>query len=168
MIVKELFPEDSCTFGFNSIRRKHWRSFVNHPDAISLISSTEDISAKRPTNTGLVDNFKFTFSPVDSFKNSIKINAGILTTFKEGKYWDAWRRNTLATTKVQDAAEVLNLHYRTATADDVNLFKKKQKFVCAVFDKMLQTDRGNKYVREHESYYNAQIICQKLSAFRTK
>ena len=31
------------------------------------------------------------------------------------------------------------------------MFKEKQKFIHAVFDKKLQTDRGKKNVREHEN-----------------
>ena len=53
-------------------------------------------------------------------------------------------------------------------ADDVNLFKEKQKFMCAVFDKTLQTDRGKKHVREYENDYNAQSVHQKLRSFYTK
>ena len=76
--------------------------------------------------------------------------------------------NTLDTARAQDVAEVLNPDYRAVTGDDVALFKEKQKFMHAVFDKTLQTDRGKKYVREHEGDYNAQHVCQKLSAFYTK
>ena len=67
LITKELFTEGKYTFRFNSMIRKDFRSFVNHPDDIALISSTGDITVKPPTNTGLSDNFKFTYSPADSF-----------------------------------------------------------------------------------------------------
>ena len=83
-IAKEIFPEDIHTFMLNTISRKYWRSFVNHPDAIASIISTGDITAKPPTNTGLADNFKVTFSPADSLKKSIKRDAGLFTNFKEG------------------------------------------------------------------------------------
>ena len=96
---------------------------MNHADAIALISSMWDITAKPPTNTGLVDNFKVNYSLADSFKNSIKRDSGIFTTFKEGKYWDAWRKKTLATSRAQDAVEVINSDHLSATDDDVNFFK---------------------------------------------
>ena len=51
------------------------------------------------------------------------------------------------------------------TTDDKNLLKEKHKFICAVFDEKLQTNRGKKYVREYEGCYNAQSLCQKLNSF---
>ena len=40
IVANELLPEDTYTFKFNSISRKDWTSFVNHPDDVALISST--------------------------------------------------------------------------------------------------------------------------------
>ena len=54
------------------------------------------------------------------------------------------------------------------TADDVSLFKEKNEFMYSVFDKKLQTYRGKKHMRGHESDYDAQSVHQKLSAFCTK
>ena len=38
----------------------------------------------------------------------------------------------------------------------------------AVFDKKLQTDRGKKYVREHEKDYDEQSVNLKLNSFYTE
>ena len=118
-----------------------------------------------PTNNGLADNFKVAYSPADSFKKSIKRNASLFTTFKEGKYWDTWCRNTLATARAHDVAEVVNPDYLPVTADYVNLFKEKHKFMHAIFDKMSQTDRGKKHAREHKGDHNAQSLCLKMNSF---
>ena len=123
---------------------------MNHPDDIALISLTGDITIAPPPKTGLVCNFKFAYSPADFFKKCIKRDASLFTNFKEGKYWDAWSRNALATARAQDATEALNPDYSPVTAYEVNLFKEKQKFMHAVFDKKLKTDRGKTHVREHE------------------
>ena len=66
------------------------------------MSSTGDITTTPPTNNELVDNLKVAYSPADSLKNSIKIDASIFTTFKKGKHWDTWHMNTLATARAQD------------------------------------------------------------------
>ena len=84
LIANELFSEDTEIFRFNIASRKYWRSFVNHPDDISLISSTGDITVKPPTNIRLADNFKVTHLPADSFTKSIKIDSGVFTTLEEG------------------------------------------------------------------------------------
>ena len=53
-------------------------------------------------------------------------------------------------------------------ANGVSLFKDKQTFMNAIFDKTLQTYRGKKHAKEYESDYNAQSENQKLSAFYIK
>ena len=68
----------------------------------------------------------------------------------------------------EDAAEVLNFDCRTSTADDVSLFKEKQKFMRTVFDKTLQPSRGKKHVRDHNSDYNDESDHKKLNEFHTK
>ena len=97
-----------------------------HPDDIALVISTCDITATLSTNTGFAENFKVTYSLDDSFKKSIKREASLFTTFKEGKYWDSWRRNTLTTSRAQDTAKVLNPNYLPVTDDDVNLLEKSR------------------------------------------
>ena len=57
-----LLPEDIGTFTFDSITRKDYVSFVNHLDAIALVSSTGDITTTPPENIRLLDNFKVTYS----------------------------------------------------------------------------------------------------------
>ena len=113
---------------------------MNEPDAITLIRSTGNITTTPPANTGLVDNFKVACLPDDYFKKNFKGDACIFTNFKEGKYWDAWKRNDLATTRAQDTVKVLDSDYRAETNDESSLFKEKQTFMHAVFDKTLQTD----------------------------
>ena len=79
----ELFPEDTDDFRFNSISIKDHVSFANHSDDIALLSSTGEITTTPPANYGLANNFKFSSSPDDSFKKSIKRDERLFTTFKE-------------------------------------------------------------------------------------
>ena len=101
LIATELLPEYTHTFRFNSITRKDHISFVNHQDDIALTSSTGGINTTAPASTGIADNFKVTHSLADSFKKSIKRDASIFTTFKEGKYRDTSHRNTISTTRAR-------------------------------------------------------------------
>ena len=141
---------------------------MNHPDAIKLISSAVNIDTNPPANTGLTDNFKVACSPDDYFKKYIERNSGVFTTFNEGKHWCTWYRNTFATARSQQIAEVSNSDYLAAANDVVNLFREKQKFVHATLDKTLQTDRVKKHAREHENDYDPQSVRQKLISFCTK
>ena len=63
---------------------------------------------------------------------------------------------------------MLNSDYHAVTADGIDLFKHKQSFIQAAFDKVLKTNRGKTYVREYEGDYNAQSVHQKLITFYNK
>ena len=53
MIETELLPEDVDAFRFNSTTRKDHIYFVDHLDAITLISSTGHMTIAPPDNTGM-------------------------------------------------------------------------------------------------------------------
>ena len=76
--------------------------------------------------------------------------------------------NTFTAAIVQDVSEILIHDYKPVISNHIDLFKQKQKFMCTVFDKFLQTDRGKKHVREHERDFNAQITHEKWNLFYTK
>ena len=75
--------------------------------------------------------------------------------------------NSLATSRAQDVHNVLDTNHTPLIQDDVNLFNEKQKFMHSVFSTTLQTDRGNKFVREHEDDFDAQTVYKKLHGFYT-
>ena len=51
----------------------------------------------------------------------------------------------------QDVSEVLDPLHVPVAQDDKDLFKEKQKYMFAGFDRTLQTDTGKALVREHEN-----------------
>ena len=60
---------------------------------------------------------------------------------------------------------MLSPNYLSVTNADVNMLKQKKKFMNDAFDKMLQTGRWKKRVREHEGDYTTQSVNQKLNSF---
>ena len=55
----------------------------------------------------------------------------------------------MAQARAQDIVEVFDPAYIPATADDAALFLEKQKFMYAVFEKTLHTNKGKALVRKH-------------------
>ena len=101
--------------------------------------------------------------PVAEFKRGIKRDTSLFPVFKEDKQWDNWRRTTNAQGRAQDVAEVLDSTYTPTTAEDKALFKEKQTYMFAVFEKTLMTDQGKAYVREFEKEADAQSIYRRIS-----
>src|SRR5688572_19189780 len=70
----------------------------------------------------------------------------------------------MAQARAQDIVEVLDpAYYIPATADDAALFLEKQKFMYAVFEKTLHTDKGKALVRKHQLSFDVQKIYDELS-----
>lgn len=120
------FCFNTMTFQYHeTFRKKNMRTLVYQgSSAMTSTSST-------PSTT---------HAPIETFKKSIKRDANLFTTFKDGKFWDNWRRTTLAAARAQNAEEVLDSTHTPLTTEDNKLFKEKQKFMQAVFTTALQTD----------------------------
>lgn len=131
-----------------------------------MLTETGDITSNPPPGfPGSTKASSHQLTPVESFKRSIKRDSIQFTNFKEGKCWDTRRRNTLATARAQDIDDVLDLEHSPSTQEERNIFSEKQKFMYSVFSTTLQTDRGKKFVREHEKYFDAQMVYSKLHKY---
>jgi hypothetical protein len=84
---------------------------------------------------------------------------------KDDTAWDNWNRGTIAQARAQDVADVLNPNYVPVTQEELNLFDKKQKFMYALFEKTLMTDKGKSLVRTYQLQYDAQKIYAALQDF---
>ena len=72
LLETELFHEDVDTFRINLMTRKDHMCLVDHLYDIALINLTGAMTTDPHDNTGLVDNFKVSYSPDDSFKSLSK------------------------------------------------------------------------------------------------
>lgn len=99
------------------------------------------------------------------FKHRIKRDAAQFSTLKNDAAWDNWNCGTIAQTRAQDIAGILDPTYIPATTDDADLFLEKQKFMYTVFEKTLQTDKGKALVCQHQHSFDAQRIYKELSEY---
>ena len=95
------------------------------------------------------------FSLVRDFKHGIKCDITHFTFLKDDAAWDNWERATIAQARAQDVADVLNPSYTPTNAEEAALFDKKQKYMYAVFEKTLLTDKGKALVHAHQCKYDA-------------
>ena len=99
------------------------------------------------------------------FKHSIKANITQFPTLKDDSGWDQWNQSTVAQARAQDLAHVLEHTYKPTGQDELELFQEKQKFMYAVFEKTLLTDKGKALVRQYQSTFDAQKIYDLLSNY---
>jgi hypothetical protein len=98
------------------------------------------------------------YSPVVMFRRAIKNTPSLFPVLKDDKYHDVWHRSFNTQAVAQDAADVLDETYVPTTADCIALFSEKQKFVYAVLESKVQTDRGKAIVRDNEHDIDAQKV----------
>jgi len=103
------------------------------------------------------------YSPADLFKRGIKRDPSLFPTLKDEKYNDTWHRSFATQARAQDVSEVLDPTYKPSTQEQRDLFLEKQKYVYAVLESKVLTDRGKAFVREHETDFDAQAVYHKLT-----
>ncbi len=102
------------------------------------------------------------YTPAELFKRGIKRDPSLFPVLKDERFNDQWHRSFNTQAHAQDVQNVLNPKYKPTTPELIDLFKEQQKYVYAVLEKCLLTDRGKKIVREHESDYDAQKVYDKI------
>jgi hypothetical protein len=79
-------------------------------------------------------------------------------TLKQDKQWDIWQRAVIAQARAQDLSDVLDPTFIPIGIEGSNLFSKKQKFMYAVFERTLISDKGKALVCQHLGDFNAQQL----------
>jgi hypothetical protein len=102
------------------------------------------------------------------FRRAIKKDPSLFPTLKDDKYHDVWHRSFKTQAVAQDVSDVLNETYVPKTADDIALFAEKQKYIYAVLESKVLTDRGKAIIRDHEHDFNAQQAYQKIKSYHLK
>jgi hypothetical protein len=103
---------------------------------------------------------------VAEFKKSIKRgDTNMFPSLKQDKQWDNWQRAVIAQAQAQDLSDVLDPKFSPIGIKGSNLFAKKQKFMYAIFEQTLLSDKGKALVRLHLNNYNAHKLYTALSKY---
>ena len=106
--------------------------------------------------------------PIDlvrEFKRGIKRDISQFIPLKDDGAWDNWNRATIAQAFAQDVDNVLDPSYTPSNLSERELFAEKQKYMYAVFEKTLLTDKGKALVRQYQLRFNAQQIYKELKEY---
>ncbi len=103
------------------------------------------------------------FTPAEMFRRGIKRDSTLFPTLKDEKFNDNWHRSFVNQARAQDVSEVLDPNYMPLDEQTQELFNEKQKYVYAILESKVLTDRGKAIVREHEATFDAQQVYKKLT-----
>ena len=106
-------------------------------------------------------------SPAENFKRGIKKDQSLFPTLKDERFNDTWHRTFANQALAQDVSEILDDTYVPQDQDEIDLFIEKQKYMYAVLENKVMTDRGKAIVHEFESTHDAQKAYKKLKDHHT-
>jgi hypothetical protein len=124
--------------------------------------------ASTPTTANAVPVQPTPKNPAELFRQGIKRDPTLLPTLKEEKFNDTWHHSFATQACAQNVMEVLDPKYVPKTTEEEELFDEKQKYVYAVLEQKILTDRGKGFVRNHEADYNARKVYQKLVKYHLR
>jgi hypothetical protein len=128
----------------------------------TAIPPTSNVTTKANVNTTQY------FSPADMFRRGIKRDASLFPTLTDEKYNDSRHRSFVNQARAQDVSEVLDSTYVPNTPTDIELFVEKQKYVYAVLESKVLTDRGKAIVREFETTFDAREVYKRITDHHLK
>jgi hypothetical protein len=83
-------------------------------------------------------------------------------TWSKEADFDQWYRTFKSQALQHQLDWVLDPTYVPTTPDDVNLFNALQRFAYTVFEYILHTDTGKRFLRIHEDTQNSQLLLRDL------
>jgi hypothetical protein len=128
------------------------------------LSARAGLPNPNPTTAGAITLLHFVRprDPLGEYWKGVRRDPNAFVSLKEDKQWDSWEQSTVAQAQAQDLSDVLDSTFVPATPEATELFVEKQKFVYAIFDKILLTDKGKSLVRQ---YFDAQKVSRDLTVY---
>ena len=123
---------------------------------------TSNVSPSNQPNKSSSTSTTSQYSPADLFRRGIKRDQSLFPTLKDERFNDQWHRSFVNQARAQDVSEVLDSNYKPTTPDEKDLFIEKQKYVFAVLESKVLTDKGKSIVRQYEATFDAQLAYKGL------
>ena len=102
-------------------------------------------------------------SPADSFRRGIKRDLTLFPELKDERLNDAWHRSFMTQARAQGVDDALDESFVPSTVEEKELFQEKQKYLYAVLESKVKTDRGKLIVRKYDQTYDARAAYLELS-----
>src|SRR5512133_2585398 len=154
--------------GWMSIPAEAFDQFCISPDFIAWTTGPDPYRQSRGTIGTTTSPIVSGFESLREFRRGIKRDPTLFISLKDDGAWDTWYRSTLAQARAQGVDDVLDHTYTPKSQDDICVFQEKQKYMYAVFDAKLLTDKGKALVRTYQHKYDAQQVFKELCDYALK
>ena len=130
----------------------YYRSGLNFP-----FITTEFTTSSQSKPSSIHPNSR-PINYLQEFCKGIKRDASLYPSLQDMRTWDSWQGGIKAIARAQDVEDILDPLFSPRTKEAKDLFEEKQKFMFAVFEQTLLTDKAKEILRSHEQDYDAQEV----------
>ncbi|KAL7570771.1 hypothetical protein ACA910_014401 [Epithemia clementina (nom. ined.)] len=123
----------------------------------------------RPSSNAC-SNSSVSFQELSNFRKGTKRDATAYKTFKNERCFEAFWRVFKTTAKAQGLANVVDPQYTPPRGDAhaLDLFTEQKILLYSVLVKVIQTDQGRAFVKDHDDDEDAQAVIKKLIKHHTQ
>ena len=154
--------------GWMSITAENFDQFRISSDFVTQTTGPDPYRQARGASGSTTSSIVNGSESLREFRCGIKRDPTLFVSLKDDGAWDAWYRSTLAQARAQGVDDVLDHTYTPKTQDEISVFQEKQKYMYAVFDAKLLTDKGKALVRTYQRKYDAQQVFRELCDYALK
>jgi hypothetical protein len=147
------------TYDATDITQDEFDTFMASSECIRIMISSAPVPNLNTAPNVVVSTVQ---AELATFCKGIKHDAAIYPTITQDAQWDSWNRSIVSTARAQSVEDVLNPKFKPVLQEEVLLFSEKQKFMYAVFERTIQTDKGKAIVRAHETEFDAQKVYEEM------
>jgi len=127
---------------WTAVTKRDFDDFRTSRDGLALSEKSDSFSVSAPTP--IIAPTPSVPAPkqkdlLSEFKKGIKQDASLFVVLKDLKQWDSWHCSTVAQAHAQDVYDVLDPAYKPSPMEK-DIFEAKQRYMYAVFKRVLQTD----------------------------
>jgi hypothetical protein len=159
LAYQQSLEHDTGNVDFKAITQSNFDSYCISPvSRAALYQPNPALSSSAPFPTpplATTSSHPYHYSPVAMFRRAIKKDPLQFPVSKYDTYHDVWHRSFNTQAVVQDVADFLDETYVSTKVDDIALLSEKQKFVYAILESKVQTDRGKVIICDHEHDFDA-------------
>jgi hypothetical protein len=121
------------------ITQDEFNQFMSSSECIRIMISSAPVPNLNTAPNVVVSTVQ---AELATFRKGIKRDAAIYPIITQDAQWDAWNRSIVSIARAQSVEQVLDSKFKPVLQEEVLLFSEKQKFMYAVFERTIQTDKG--------------------------
>ncbi len=163
----EYFTSTSDDFFFG-ITTEQWKLFRRQYQSQTQTQVHENDSYQTPNRDSPFSNASVSHSPTkaDIFRRERR-DQSVYKVLKYDSQWLTWIDSTRRQAQAQRCVEIMDPRYRPNNDEDYELFVEKQRYMIAVWDTVLKTDKARQILDQHSDDGDAQKIFAELLEYYT-